>query len=197
MIRRLLTALALFALAPPIAAALPVGARAPDFSTMGAVGGKPFKLQLKDQLRNGPLVLYFFPKAFTEGCTLEAKAFADAMPQFRKAGARVVGMSADNLDTLKKFSTEACRSKFPVATASPATIKAYDVVLKQKPELTDRTSYVIDRRVGSSWSTRNSTGRTMSPRRSRQSRALSADPAKPRKKPPFVEMNGGVIPASS
>ena len=106
----------------PLAAALPVGAQAPDFTTMGAVGGKPFKLHLKDQLRSGPLVLYFFPKAFTQGCTLEAKAFADAMPQFRKAGARVVGMSADNLDTLKKFSTEACRSKFPVATASPATI---------------------------------------------------------------------------
>ena len=130
----------------PLAAALPVGSQAPDFTTMGAVGGKPFKLHLKDQLRSGPLVLYFFPKAFTQGCTLEAKAFADAMPQFRKAGARVVGMSADNLDTLKKFSTEACRSKFPVATASPATIKAYDVVLKQKPELTDRTSYVIDRK---------------------------------------------------
>ena len=130
----------------PLAAALPVGAQAPDFTTMGAVGGKPFKLHLKDQLKHGPLVLYFFPKAFTQGCTLEAKAFADAMPEFRKAGARVVGLSADNLDTLKKFSTEACRSKFPVATASPETIKAYDVVLKQKPELTDRTSYVIDRK---------------------------------------------------
>ena len=130
----------------PLAAALPVGAQAPDFTTLGAVGGKPFKLHLKDQLKYGPLVLYFFPKAFTQGCTLEAKAFADAMPEFRKAGARVVGLSADNLDTLKKFSTEACRSKFPVATASPETIKAYDVVLKQKPELTDRTSYVIDRK---------------------------------------------------
>jgi peroxiredoxin len=130
----------------PLAAALPVGAQAPDFTTMGAVGGKPFKLHLKDQLKHGPLVLYFFPKAFTQGCTLEAKAFADAMPEFRKAGARVVGLSADNLDTLKKFSTEACRSKFPVATATPETIKAYDVVLKQKPELTDRTSYVIDRK---------------------------------------------------
>jgi len=130
----------------PLAAALPVGAQAPDFTTLGAVGGKPFKLHLKEQLKHGPLVLYFFPKAFTQGCTLEAKAFADAMPEFRKAGARVVGLSADNLDTLKKFSTEACRSKFPVATASPETIKAYDVVLKQKPELTDRTSYVIDRK---------------------------------------------------
>jgi peroxiredoxin len=79
----------------------------------------------------------------TEGCTLETKAFADAMPKFRAAGARVIGMSADDLPTLERFSTEACRSKFPVATASPATVKAYDVVLKMKPELTDRTSYVI------------------------------------------------------
>jgi thioredoxin-dependent peroxiredoxin len=133
-------------LTQPLSAALPVGVQAPDFTTTGAVGGRPFTLHLKDQLRHGTLVLYFFPKAFTQGCTLEAKAFADATPEFRKAGARVVGMSADNLDTLKKFSTEACRSKFPVATATPETIKAYDVVLKQKPELTDRTSYVIDRK---------------------------------------------------
>lgn len=133
-------------MAQPLSAALPVGAKAPDFRTIGAVGGRPFKLHLAEQLRQGPLVLYFFPKAFTEGCTLEAKAFADAMPEFRKAGARVVGMSADDLPTLKRFSTEACRSVFPVATASPATIKAYDVVLKQKPGITDRTSYVIDRK---------------------------------------------------
>jgi peroxiredoxin len=137
--------LALAFLAQPVGAALPVGAQAPDFTTTGSLAGKPFKLHLKDQLRHGPLVLYFYPKAFTQGCALEAKAFADAMQEFRKAGARVVGMSADDLETLKKFSTEVCRSKFPVATASPATIKAYDVVLKQKPELTDRTSYVIDR----------------------------------------------------
>ena len=138
--------LALALASQPIGAALPVGAAAPDFRTTGALAGKPFNLHLKDQLRHGPLVLYFYPKAFTQGCTLEAKAFADAMPEFRKAGARVVGMSADNLETLKRFSTEACRSAFPVATASSDTVKAYDVVLKQKPELTDRTSYVIDRK---------------------------------------------------
>lgn len=146
MMRRLTLALALIATAQPLGAALPVGAQAPDFRTTGALAGSPFKLHLKDQLRHGPLVLYFYPKAFTKGCTLEAKAFADAMPEFRKAGARVVGMSADDLETLKRFSTEACRSKFPVAIASPETIKAYDVVLKQKPEWTDRTSYVIDRK---------------------------------------------------
>jgi peroxiredoxin len=137
--------LALAIFAQPLVAALPVGTKAPEIRTMGALDGKTFKLDLKDQLRHGPVVLYFYPKAFTEGCTLEAKAFADAMPQFRQAGARVVGMSADDLGTLKRFSTEACRSAFPVATATPATIKAYDVVLKQKPELSDRTSYVIAR----------------------------------------------------
>ena len=141
--RKLLMGLALASIAVPASSALTVGSKAPDFTTTGALAGKPFKLHLDAQLKHGPVVLYFFPKAFTQGCTLEAKAFADAMPEFRKAGARVVGMSADDLDTLKRFSTEACRSRFAVATASPETIRAYDVVLKQKPELTDRTSYVI------------------------------------------------------
>jgi len=130
----------------PAAAALKVGAKAPDFSTTGAVGGKAFRLHLAEQLRKGPVVLYFFPKAFTQGCTLEAHAFSEAMPQFKKAGAQVIGMWADDLPTLKKFSVEACRSAFPVATASSKTIAAYDVSLKQKPGLTDRTSYVIDRK---------------------------------------------------
>ena len=144
--RKLLIGLSALCLALPAHAALPVGAKAPDFTTTGAVRGKPFKLSLKQQLRKGPVVLYFFPKAFTEGCTLEARAFSEAIGDFRKSGAQVIGMSADDLPTLKKFSVEACRSAFPVATAAPATIKAYDVVLKKKPELTDRTSYVIDRR---------------------------------------------------
>jgi peroxiredoxin len=129
-------------LSSPAAAALHVGAKAPDFRTTGALGGKPFSLHLAEQLKNGPVVLYFYPKAFTQGCTLEAKAFSDAMPEFRKAGARVVGMSADDLPTLKKFSVEACRGKFPVATASPAVIKAYDVKLPLVG-MTNRTSYVI------------------------------------------------------
>ena len=144
--RHLLLGLATISLAIPAHAALPVGARAPNVVTTGAVGGKAFRINLRQELRKGPVVLYFFPKAFTEGCTLEARAFSEAMPEFRKAGARVIGMSADDLATLKKFSVEACRSAFPVATAPPATIKAYDVALKKKPELTDRTSYVIDRR---------------------------------------------------
>lgn len=141
--RKLLIGLALASIALPAQAALPVGAKAPDFTTTGAIGGKPFKLQLKEQLSHGPVVLYFFPKAFTKGCTLEAHAFSEAIGDFKKAGARVIGMSADDLATLQKFSVEECRNAFPVATAGPAVIKSYDVALKQKPELTDRTSYVI------------------------------------------------------
>jgi peroxiredoxin len=129
--------------ASPVVAALPQGAKAPDFSTTGAIAGKPFRLQLKEQLRKGPVVLYFFPKAFTQGCTLEARAFSEANKEFRRAGARVIGMSADDLPTLQRFSVEECRNAFPVAIASPQIIAAYDVALKQKAGLTDRTSYVI------------------------------------------------------
>lgn len=128
-------------------AALAVGAKAPDFTTRGALAGKTFTLTLAHQLKRGPVVLYFFPKAFTQGCTLEARAFAEAMPQFKAAGAQVVGMSADDVETLKKFSTEECRDAFPVARATPATIKAYDVVLNRGDDtaalMSDRTSYVI------------------------------------------------------
>ena len=141
--RWLLPALLLAALSLPASAALPVGGQAPDFRTMGALAGKPFRLHLAEQLRHGPVVLYFYPKAFTKGCTLEAHAFSEAIGDFKKAGARVIGMSADDLATLQKFSVEECRNAFPVATAGPAVIKSYDVALKQKPELTDRTSYVI------------------------------------------------------
>jgi len=136
--------LAVFA-ATPVAAALPVGAKAPDFTTTGAVGGKAFKLHLAEQLKKGPVVLYFFPKAFTSGCTAEAHAFSDSIADFKKAGAQVVGMSADGLPVLKKFSVEECRNAFPVATATPVTQKAYDVAWAEHPGLTTRTSYVIAR----------------------------------------------------
>jgi peroxiredoxin len=132
-------------LATPAFAALPIGSKAPDFTTTGAIAGKPFKLHLADQRKHGPLVLYFFPQAFTSGCTAEAHAFSEASAEFKKLGARVVGMSADDLPTLQKFSVEECRNQFPVATANGDVRKAYDVVLKQKPEYANRTSYVIDR----------------------------------------------------
>lgn len=143
--RNVLALAALASLGMPAAAALPVGAKAPEFVTTGAVGGKAFRLDLKRELRKGPVVLYFFPKAFTQGCTLEAHAFSQAAADFHKAGAEVIGMSADDLPTLERFSVRECRSAFPVATASPDTIRAYDVAFDKAPGLTNRTSYVIDR----------------------------------------------------
>jgi len=125
---------------------LPVGAKAPAFTTQAAIGGKDIAFDLQKALRKGPVVLYFYPKAFTQGCTLEAHAFAEATPEFAKYGATVVGMSADDLPTLRKFSKEACRDKFAVGVANPGVIKSYDVALKRdgKPGgVTDRTSYVI------------------------------------------------------
>ncbi|GAA4768037.1 peroxiredoxin [Novosphingobium ginsenosidimutans] len=145
-LRPLFVAVAALAVTAPAQANLPVGATAPIFATQGAKAGKPFAINLRTALRKGPLVLYFYPKAFTQGCTLEAKAFADASPQFAAAGATVVGMSADDLPTLQKFSTEACRDKFAVAIATPAIIKAYNVDLQREgvsTGLTTRTSYVI------------------------------------------------------
>lgn len=145
MIKRTLTlaaALCAFAVSAPASAELAKGAKAPGFATQGAEAGKPFAFNLNQALRKGPVVLYFYPKAFTEGCTLEAKAFADAMDDFEKAGATVIGMSADKLSDLERFSTEACRDKFPVAIATPEIIKAYDVALGT---VTKRTTYVIGR----------------------------------------------------
>ena len=143
--RRLIAFVALAGLAAPVAAALPVGAKAPDVVATGAVAGKAFHLDLQRELRKGPVVLYFFPKAFTQGCDLEAHAFSEAAAKFHRAGAEVIGMSADNLPTLKEFSVKKCSSAFPVATATPETIRAYDVAFDKAPGLTNRTSYVIDR----------------------------------------------------
>lgn len=134
--------------AVPAAAALRPGAPAPDFTTRGAVAGKVFTLHLKEQLRHGPVVLYFFPAAFTSGCSAEARAFAEKIDVFRAAGARVIGMSADPVDKLAAFSKAECAGKFPVASAGPAIVKGYDVALGRQMEgrdITSRTSYVIGR----------------------------------------------------
>jgi peroxiredoxin Q/BCP len=141
--RKLLFALAAASLAVPATAALKVGDKAPDFNSMGAVGGKEFKMHLADMLKKGPVVLYFFPKAFTSGCTAEAHAFSTSIGDFKKAGAQVIGMSGDDLKTLHDFSTKECRSAFPVATATPEIQKEYDVAWAAHPGITTRTSYVI------------------------------------------------------
>ena len=135
---------ALALLCAPAAAELAEGAMAPAFATQAALKGREFGFALRAALAKGPVVLYFYPKAFTQGCTLEANAFAEAMPRFKAAGASVIGMSADDIATLKRFSREECRDAFPVGVASRKIIAAYDVGMGTSG-LARRTSYVIDR----------------------------------------------------
>ena len=127
--------------AAPALASLSQNAMAPDFTAQGALGGKPFSFHLAEALKKGPVVVYFFPAAFTPGCTTETKLFADSAEQFAAAGATLIGVTRGNIEKLSKFSTEACRSKFPVAAISEQTMNAY----KESMALgwTNRTSYVI------------------------------------------------------
>jgi thioredoxin-dependent peroxiredoxin len=125
-------------------AALPDGTKAPDFSTQASLAGKPFSFSLADSLKKGPVVLYFYPAAFTPGCTVEAHEFAEATEKFHALGATVIGVSHDPIDKLNKFSVSECRNKFAVASdADGSVMKRYDAVLAAKPEYANRTSYVI------------------------------------------------------
>ncbi len=128
----------------PALATLPNGAKAPDFTTQASLAGKPFNFSLADALKQGPVVLYFYPAAFTKGCTIEAHEFAEATEKFKAMGATVIGVSHDTIDTLNKFSVSECRNKFAVAAdADQKIMKAYDAVLWIKPDWAKRTSYVI------------------------------------------------------
>lgn len=135
--------LAAAALCAPAHAALDIGDPAPRFTATAALGGKTFRYSLADALAKGPVVLYFFPAAYTAGCTAEAHEFAEATPEFEKLGATVIGVTAGNVDRIKDFSKEHCRDKFAVAAADKALIKSYDVAMMVKPEWSNRTSYVI------------------------------------------------------
>lgn len=140
----ILAAALLAGLSTAALAALAVGAPTPDFTTDAARAGVAFRFSLAETLKKGPVVLYFYPKAFTSGCTVEAHNFAEATPKFNALGATVVGISNDDIETLKKFSVEACRDKFAVAADSGARImKQYDAALWMKPDMADRISYVI------------------------------------------------------
>jgi peroxiredoxin len=149
--RALSKALCLIAvLALPAAgqAAIAVGAKAPAFQTRASLAGKDFDFTLARALKKGPVVLYFFPAAFTKGCTVEAHEFAEATDDFAKMGATVIGMAADPIEKLNQFSVQECRNKFAVGVATPAMIKGYDVALEAGliPNVTgrtNRTSYVI------------------------------------------------------
>jgi peroxiredoxin len=131
--------------ASPAQAALKVGDAAPDFTAPATLGGHEFTFSLGDALKKGPVVVYFYPAAFTEGCTIEAHEFAAAMGDFKAAGASVIGISSDDIGTLDKFSTTECRSKFPVAADERGKVmKLYDAAVgSARSPYADRISYVV------------------------------------------------------
>jgi peroxiredoxin len=125
--------------ASPAAAALKVGDSAPAFSAPGTQGGTVTTVALSKLLKKGPVVLYFFPSAFTD--TTESREFADAIDKFRAAGVSVVGMSRDSVSTLARFSIEQCAGKFPVASADENIVNAFDV--NDGAMFNTRTTFVI------------------------------------------------------
>lgn len=146
--KRFSAALAAFALVltAPAYASLKPGDTAPQFKAAASLGGKVFSFDLAQALKKGPVVLYFYPAAFTTGCTIEAHDFAAAIDQYRALHATVIGVSHDTIDTLNRFSVSECRSKFAVAADPALTVaRAYDSILTRSPQYANRTSYVIGR----------------------------------------------------
>ena len=126
----------------PAGAQLPLHAPAPAFTAQVAQGGTVSLFSLTRALAQGPVVLYFFPKSFTSGCTAEAHDFADHIAAYKALGAQVIGVSGDSIATQVKFSTQECRSKFLVAADPGLKIAgAYDS--KVMGLFANRTSYVI------------------------------------------------------
>ncbi|SDC10466.1 peroxiredoxin [Acinetobacter boissieri] len=126
-------------------AALPINSTAPSFTANAALAGKDFSFSLDKALKKGPVVLYFFPVAFSSGCTLEAHAFAEASDSFNAKGATVYGITAGNVEKIKEFSAQECRNKFAIIADPGAKIaKEYDSLMVGKDKLlSNRTSYVI------------------------------------------------------
>jgi thioredoxin-dependent peroxiredoxin len=157
--RHLMTALVATTLAVPAFAALNQGAAAPDFTTQASLAGKEFTFSLKDALKKGPVVVYFYPAAYTGGCNLQAKTFAANIDKFTAAKATVIGVSLDDIGTLNEFSAdpEYCGGKVPVASDKDGKIaKSYDIkVFDGKPGMkntkgneinhgfAERTTFVI------------------------------------------------------
>ena len=144
--KRLLSLLpvGLVAIALPVFAAVGVGDKAPDFTAQASLAGKEFTFNLADALKKGPVVVYFYPEAFTKGCTIEAHEFAEAADKYAALGASVIGVSHDKIDKLDKFSVQECRNKFAVA-ADPdlKVINMYGAALPGHETYANRTSYVV------------------------------------------------------
>ena len=147
------------ALAVPAYAALKTGEAAPDFSTKASLAGKEFQFSLKDALKKGPVVVYFYPSAYTQGCNAQAHAFAENKEKFEAAGASIIGVSRNSIAQLNQFSAdpEYCAGKFPVASDADGKISSsYNLNKVQLPagfkdtkgnvidhEATERTTFVV------------------------------------------------------
>jgi peroxiredoxin Q/BCP len=110
----------------PVLAALKAGEMAPDFKARGSLGGKEFDFSLGEALKKGPVVVYFFPSAYTKGCDLEAHTFSTEIDKFEAAGATIIGVSADSIARLNRFAADPdfCAGKFPVASDTDKKIAA-------------------------------------------------------------------------
>jgi len=147
------------ALALPAQAALKPGASAPDFSAQASVAGKDFKFSLAEALKKGPVVVYFYPSAYTGGCNVEAHTFAINKEKFDAAGASILGVSHDSIARLNDYSAdpEYCAGKFPVASDPDGKVaKSYDLKVMEKQAgakdtrgmeidhaFTERTTFVV------------------------------------------------------
>lgn len=144
MFRHFLTAAALTAaIAAPAAAELQPGEAAPDFTVEGFQAGEPVSFHLTEALESGPVVLFFFPAAFTSGCEAQAASFAESIAEFEALGAQVIGVTAGNTDQLADFSTQHCASAFPVFATADGMIGDYEAGWLLRPGWTNRTTYVI------------------------------------------------------
>jgi peroxiredoxin len=124
-------------LAVPASAALNAGQPAPDFQAQSSFAGKAAPYSLKDALKKGPVVVYFYPSAYTSGCNVQAREFAQRSEKFAAAGASIIGVSLDSITRLNEFSADPqyCNSKFPVASDADGRIaKSYDLTVKQGRE---------------------------------------------------------------
>jgi len=131
--RLLLAAAVSCAMLSPAYAALKQGDAAPEFSAQASFAGKASDYSLKDALKKGPVVVYFYPSAYTKGCNVQAHAFAVNHEKFAAAGASIIGVSLDSISRLNDFSKdpEYCNSKFPVASDADGSIaKSYDLSVK-------------------------------------------------------------------
>jgi peroxiredoxin len=142
------TALLTSALALPAFAALSPGGTAPQFTAQASLAGKEFTFALKDALKKGPVVVYFYPSAYTGGCNIQAHTFAEDMDKFKAAGATVIGVSLDSIARLNDFSADPqyCAGKLPVASDADGKIaKSYDLkVMDGRPGMKDTRGVDID-----------------------------------------------------